>query len=143
MSKHGFFVETRADGFPWTKEGCNDREAGEWVPYATFELAQAAITARRTGAGGRWDDPTWARADYRVISALTGKPRTLSFNGGTMTPGTRIRILNTHGFPAFRGDVGVIETFVPLNKAYVQLEANGRQIVDLGDVEVKPFTGSR
>jgi hypothetical protein len=31
--------------------------------------------------------------------------------------------------------VGVIEKLIPLNKAYVELETNGRQIVDLDDVE--------
>jgi hypothetical protein len=73
MSKRdGFFVETRADGFPWTKEGCNERRAGTWAPYATFALAQAAITERRTDRT-KWDDPTWARAEYRIMSAGPGR----------------------------------------------------------------------
>jgi hypothetical protein len=52
-----------------------------------------------------------------------------------MRPGTRVRVLSSHGSPAFRGDVGVIEKLIPLNKAYVELEANGRHVVDLDDVE--------
>lgn len=48
-------------------------------------------------------------------------------------PGRRIRIRPTHGIVEWHGDEGPIEKLVPINKAYVQLEKNGRQIVDLDD----------
>jgi len=62
----GFWVETRADGLPWTKEGCNDWRNGKFVPYPTEPAAQAAIDTRKTDRT-KFDDPMWARAEYRVV----------------------------------------------------------------------------
>ncbi len=51
-------------------------------------------------------------------------------------PGRRIRIRTSHGIVEWHGDEGPIEKLVPFNKAYVQLEKNGRQIVDLNDCAI-------
>lgn len=50
-------------------------------------------------------------------------------------PGDRVRIRETHNFKKYHGDEGEIEKIIPINKAYVELEKNGRVIVDLDDVE--------
>lgn len=50
-------------------------------------------------------------------------------------PGVAVKVKPSHGFKKWRGDVGVIDKMVPINKAYVELEGNGRQIVDLNDLE--------
>jgi hypothetical protein len=50
-------------------------------------------------------------------------------------PGDKIKIKPSHGFKKWHGDTGTVEKLVPINKAYVQLEENGRQIVDLDDIE--------
>lgn len=68
----GFYVETRADGFPWTKEGCNEygKRGGRWgfIPYPSEAEAQAAIDARKSDRT-KFDDPMWGTAEYRIIPA--------------------------------------------------------------------------
>ena len=51
-------------------------------------------------------------------------------------PGRRVRIRTSHGFAEWHGDEGAIEKLVQFNKAYVVLERNGRQIVDLNDCRI-------
>ena len=49
--------------------------------------------------------------------------------------GQRVRVKDTHGHAAWRGDSGTIEKYVPFGKFYVQLDRNGRQFIDQGDLE--------
>ena len=63
-----YFIETRCDGLPWTKEGCNARAAGTLVPYATKADALAEVERMRSDRT-KYDDPRWARAEYRVVAA--------------------------------------------------------------------------
>ncbi len=62
-----YFIETRADGFPWTKEGCNERKNGKWVPHQGGPAALVYVRRLKNH-----DDPLWARAEYRVIPASRG-----------------------------------------------------------------------
>lgn len=62
------FVETRANGLPWTREGCNRREDGRFVPWPDKAAAEAEIGRRRTDRE-EFDDPTWATAEYRAVPA--------------------------------------------------------------------------
>jgi len=50
-------------------------------------------------------------------------------------PGDEVKVKPSHGFKEWHGDTGVIEKIIPINKAYVQLKENGRQIFDLDDLE--------
>ena len=63
-----FYVETRTNGLPWTKEGCNLRKDGAWVPYPDMEKAIKAIRDRQT-LTSVFDDPMWAEAEYRTMRA--------------------------------------------------------------------------
>ncbi len=56
----GYFIETRIDGLPWTKEGCNVHRDGHFVPYGTRDEAEAALKRLKAQ-----DDPMWAAAEYR------------------------------------------------------------------------------
>lgn len=60
------FLETRADGLPWTKEGCNERRGGKFVPWDSRCLAQAELDRRREGRD-EFDDPMWKTAEYRLV----------------------------------------------------------------------------
>ena len=63
-----FYVETRSDGLPWTREKCNARADGDWVPWPDRPAAEAAVRARREDRT-EFDDPAWATADYRIVPA--------------------------------------------------------------------------
>ena len=71
----GYFVETRCDGFPWTRQGCNAwksvgqgaEQRGGFVPYATKAEALAEIERMRNDRT-KYDDPMWARSEYRVVA---------------------------------------------------------------------------
>ncbi len=54
---------------------------------------------------------------------------------GKFSVGDHVRVLPSHGFAHYRGDTGVIDKMIPINKAYVESEKNGRIIVDLDDLE--------
>lgn len=54
---------------------------------------------------------------------------------GGFKPGDTVKVKPSHGFKKWHGDVGTIDKMVPINKAYVQLQENGRQILDLDDLE--------
>jgi hypothetical protein len=45
-------------------------------------------------------------------------------------PGDRVRVKPTHNFKEWHGDVGEVDKFVPFGKYYVELEKNGRVIID-------------
>jgi hypothetical protein len=64
-------IETRADGLPWTREGCNEWRAGAFVPYASKAAALAVVEQMKTDRTV-YDDPFWARAEYRVVPAKKG-----------------------------------------------------------------------
>lgn len=77
-----YFVETRCDGLPWTREGCNAWEppkrlgwaewtSGRHLPYASEADARAAIERMKTDRA-TYDDPTWARAEYRIVPEKRG-----------------------------------------------------------------------
>ncbi len=61
------WLETRADGLPWTREGCNGRSGGHFVPWPSRTVAQEELDRRRKGHAG-FDDPSWKSAEYRLIS---------------------------------------------------------------------------
>ena len=67
-----FYVETRTDGLPWTRKGCNSygSTAGGWgfIPWPGRAEAQAAVDARK-GDGPEFDDPMWQKAEYRIVPA--------------------------------------------------------------------------
>jgi hypothetical protein len=50
-------------------------------------------------------------------------------------PGDHVRVKSTHGSPRFRGDLGIIEKYVPFGKYYVELDRNGRSMVSENDLE--------
>lgn len=54
---------------------------------------------------------------------------------GRFSVGDPVRVKSSHGFAHYRGDTGVIDKMIPINKAYVESERNGRIIVDLDDLE--------
>lgn len=67
----GFFVETRlpagdpsgGGGLPWTREGCNIYHHGQWRPWPAESYARRAVLGLQA-----LDDPTWRRAEFRVVS---------------------------------------------------------------------------
>ncbi len=63
-----FYVETRTYDLPWTKEGCNDRKDGAWLPYSDMEEAIEAIRSRQSLLPP-FDDTIWAEAEYRTMRA--------------------------------------------------------------------------
>ena len=50
-------------------------------------------------------------------------------------PGDHVKVKSTHGYPKFRGDIGIIEKYVPFGKYYVELKRNGRAMVSEDDLE--------
>lgn len=66
MKTKGFYVETRANDIPWTKEGCNNRENGKFVKWPSKTAAEEAIHERQTNEV-EFDDPMWRYAEYRMI----------------------------------------------------------------------------
>lgn len=83
-----FYVETRCDGLPWTRQGCNawsgprratrrsglvDILPGKHVPYASEADALAAIERLRGYASEPNGDPMWASAEYRIVPAKGAK----------------------------------------------------------------------
>ncbi len=49
--------------------------------------------------------------------------------------GDKVRVKDSHGSPKFRGDTGEVEKSVQFGKYYVELEKNGRSLVDGNDLE--------
>lgn len=64
MKAKRYFVETRAEGLPWTREGCNRRAKGEFVRHDDEEAAKLQIGYLRLQ-----DDPLWRSASYRLVAA--------------------------------------------------------------------------
>ena len=50
-----FYVETRSDGIPWTREKCNARADGDWMPWPDRPAAEAAVRELRSS---RQEPPT-------------------------------------------------------------------------------------
>jgi hypothetical protein len=50
-------------------------------------------------------------------------------------PGDKVQVKSTHGSPHFRGDIGVVDHYVPFGKYYVELKKNGRSLVSESDLE--------
>ncbi len=69
-----------------------------------------------------------------LANALLGVATRLGSSG--FKPGRRVRVKPSHGFSKWHGDEGVVEKLIPINKAYVELEREGRQILDLNDLEL-------
>lgn len=59
-----YFVETRADGLPWTRQGCNPFWHGVYFPWESIERAQVHINELK-----QQDDPMWSRAEYRIVES--------------------------------------------------------------------------
>jgi hypothetical protein len=68
---------------------------------------------------------------YKSVKNLVARSKA----AGKFQVGDPVRVLPSHGFAHYRGDTGVIDKMVPINKAYVESEKNGRIIVDLDDLE--------
>lgn len=66
-----FFVETRSDGLPWTKEGCNRRNSTSFIPWGSKEEAREEMETRKSGKDP-YQDPMWADAEYRLVPARFG-----------------------------------------------------------------------
>lgn len=63
------FVETRAGGLPWTREGGVNRRLGRrFLPWPSEGRARQEIGDARNGRGP-YDDPVWRGAEYRVVPA--------------------------------------------------------------------------
>jgi hypothetical protein len=62
MAKPKVFIETRHSGLPWTREGCNTRSDGKFLPHANEQAAQSYIVALKAQ-----DDPMWREAEYRIV----------------------------------------------------------------------------
>lgn len=63
-----FYAETKYGGLPWTREGCNLRESGRFVPWPDREAAEEAVRERREDVE-KFDDPAWRAAEYRIVPA--------------------------------------------------------------------------
>jgi len=66
-----FYVETRSDGLPWTREKCNRREDGRFVPWPDKAAAEEAVRQRREDEV-EFDDPMWRTAEYRTVPERRG-----------------------------------------------------------------------
>lgn len=66
---------------------------------------------------------------------LPRMPRGAALAYRNFKPGDHVRVLPSHGFAHYRGDEGTIDKIIPINKAWVESEKNGRIIVDLDDLE--------
>jgi hypothetical protein len=49
--------------------------------------------------------------------------------------GALVFVKGTHGSPKFRGDVGIVDKYIPFGKFYVDLKKNGRAVVSSDDLE--------
>lgn len=61
-----FYLETRANGLSWTREGCNRTRSGSLSPWETRAIAEKEMMRRKEGKEG-FDDPTWVKAEYRLV----------------------------------------------------------------------------
>lgn len=57
-----WYIETRVEGFPWTRQGCNPWFAGKYYPYEGRALADENIRRLKNQ-----DDPMWTAAEYRLV----------------------------------------------------------------------------
>jgi hypothetical protein len=75
--------------------------------------------------------PSDLASRYKTVRNLVARSKA----AGRFNVGDPVRVLPSHGFAHYRGDTGVIDKMIPINKAYVESEKNGRIIVDLDDLE--------
>ncbi len=73
---------------------------------------------------------------FKTVRNLVARSRAAEFTPyRRFKPGDSVRVLPSHGFAHYRGDTGTIDKMIPINKAWVESEKNGRIIVDLDDLE--------
>jgi hypothetical protein len=98
-----------------------DAENEDWLPSKRKSQGKTAMSRELR-------DFQDALIVKKVVARVASVPSSLK-------PGTRVRVLPSHGLTHWHGDVGTIEKYIPFGKFYVQLEKNGRHVVPQEDLE--------